>query len=376
MTELSKLNPDELPLYELLGLLQSSAASDPAGTLAIADAALDTRGPSPWLYAVVGVCELALSVEKEDAEAARDAAREAIGLLPDDPALVLYAAPVLLGAEAEREAIAALERVGRREPYSTGIQALLAEAWLAVGERAQAAAALASLRSLDAGDPRLPELEARLAGADETTPSYVRALFDGYADRFDSDLVQTLQYITPEILAGMLEGVLEARCDLSVCDAGCGTGLMARHLRPYAGRPPGKLTGVDLSPRMLGQAAKTGLYDELVASELVSFLNEDNTVYDLIVAADVLVYIGDLAGFFMAASASLRPGGWLALSVEKDEAADDFRQLPTRRFAHSAGYLRKLCAAHGFTLEQLVEFQPRREGAGFIDGLAILARRD
>ncbi len=55
---------------------------------------------------------------------------------------------------------------------------------------------------------------------------------------------------------------------LAVLDAGCGTGLCAPWLVPYAHR----LVGVDLSQAMLDKAAARACYDELAKADLVAFL--------------------------------------------------------------------------------------------------------
>ena len=55
-----------------------------------------------------------------------------------------------------------------------------------------------------------------------------------------------------------------------------------------------RLDGVDLSPGMLKRAEAAGTYDQLNESDLTEYIRGKKGAYDLIVAADVLCYIGDL----------------------------------------------------------------------------------
>ena len=81
--------------------------------------------------------------------------------------------------------------------------------------------------------------------------AYVTYLFDRYAEGFDQHLVQELNYQAPAVIAGGSPKCWSAPAAyLDVLDAGCGTGLCAPLLHPYARH----LVGVDLSPRMLDKA--------------------------------------------------------------------------------------------------------------------------
>ena len=55
------------------------------------------------------------------------------------------------------------------------------------------------------------------------------------------------------------------------------------------------LHGVDISPKMIEIAGKKGLYDALLSGDIHVVLNDlDRRSYDLIIAADVFTYIGDI----------------------------------------------------------------------------------
>lgn len=173
---------------------------------------------------------------------------------------------------------------------------------------------------------------------------YVAALFDQYADEFDAHLTGVLGYRTPAMLREMFAPHVTATA-LDVFDLGCGTGLAGLAFRDVAAH----LAGVDLSPRMVEKAAQRGIYDALSVDDVVAALLARPQAWDVLVAADVFVYIGDLAPVLAAAQAALRPGGWLLFSVEQG-AAEGFALREAGRYAHSAGYVRALASRCGFAV--------------------------
>jgi predicted TPR repeat methyltransferase len=174
--------------------------------------------------------------------------------------------------------------------------------------------------------------------------AFVAAHFDAYAERFDRQLVGVLRYRAPELLREALARLLPpAGGNLDVLDAGCGTGLAGPLFRPWARR----LDGVDLSPAMIARARERQVYDRLEVGELTETLAARPDTYDLIVAADVLVYFGDLVPVLTAARRALRRGGWFAFSVEKGSEGG-FALRNTGRYTHDLDYLRRTAAAACF----------------------------
>lgn len=178
-------------------------------------------------------------------------------------------------------------------------------------------------------------------------PGYVKALFDQYADHFDLHLLDGLQYQTPAILVEMVREFAPAGT-LDIVDLGCGTGLCGSLLKPFAKT----LTGVDISPNMLEQAGKRAVYDHLACAEIVEFLGQRKDCCDVVLAADVFVYLGELAGIFAAARQALRAGGIFAFSVEESER-EDVVLRPSRRFAHAEAYLRRVAQEHAFIIDKI-----------------------
>ncbi len=175
-----------------------------------------------------------------------------------------------------------------------------------------------------------------------------------------------LDYQAPSLLAGMV--ARHATAFSEILDLGCGTGLSAE---PFAGFGA-RLTGVDLSGGMLAKAAERNAYADLVQADIVDFLRDRAETFDLVLAADVLIYLGDLAPLFEALSPVVRPGGLFAFSVEV--GADGWTVLPSGRFAHADAYVRDLAAPDFEILEHEVT-DLRREGAGVARGALYLMRR-
>ena len=204
--------------------------------------------------------------------------------------------------------------------------------------------------------------------------AYVQTVFDSFAGDFDK-VLNRLEYRAPALVGEALrrmEGT--PRGDLHIMDAGCGTGLLAEHLRPYARR----LVGVDLSLRMLEKATKRGLYDELVAAELTAYLRSSPQAFDVVASSDTLVYFGDLREVLIAAVAALRPGGRLVFTLEHaaDEAvaSHGYRIHPHGRYSHAESYVREALAAAGFEILGIEKEYLRREGGAPVAGLLIAAR--
>jgi predicted TPR repeat methyltransferase len=195
---------------------------------------------------------------------------------------------------------------------------------------------------------------------------YVRSLFDQYANHFDQHLTEVLGYKTPAVLDALLRHVAPSS-ELATIDLGCGTGLCGPYLRAYSR----KLHGVDLSQQMLDKAAERGLYDELSCADLLSYLDGREAAFDLAVAADVFVYIGDLAPVFRAVHAALRPGGRFCFSVEAGEAAD-YVLRPSNRYAHTLAYLQRLAADTGFTVLATQALDAREENGAPIAAHALI----
>ena len=255
------------------------------------------------------------------------------------------------------------------------LSALLREAFvhLSAQGHVEAAKRVGAWRlSLDPTDPEMAYLLAAQADiAPERAPeSYVEAYFDRFAPDFDQKLVHVLGYDGPERLSRLIRTV---RLDFArILDLGCGTGLAAACLNEFGGA----MTGVDLSARMLERAAARGLYADLIKSEARHYLETCGRSWDLVVAADVLIYFGALEAVFQAVAAGLAPGGLFAFSVETlpdDAQVSDFKVLPSGRFAHAPDYIAWL--ATGFEIVGWERATVRLEAQTPVAGLFAVLRR-
>lgn len=294
-----------------------------------------------------------------------------------------------------------------------------------------------------------------LGGPPPATPAaIVTALFDSYAEHFDEHLVGQLKYRTPQLLLGAIlaaagpdqathctgtrSGAGGSAPHFQRCvDLGCGTGLMGDLVRPLVA--PGGLEGVDLSAGMVAKASQRGCYDHLAVGELLAYLDpsaspapsanaapcpsrttynllpaqpaptacsnrptegqgpqQRHQPYDLLLAADVFVYIGDLAPVLQAAASSAAPRALLAMSTETEpppgshslevatsargpeDAArltSGFRLTRTGRYTHTRAYLERVLRETGWEAV-LIQDQVIRENAGLpVHGLLCVARR-
>lgn len=198
---------------------------------------------------------------------------------------------------------------------------------------------------------------------------HVRDLFDNYAGSFESSLVEDLHYRVPAQLAANLQATAAGLFFEAALDLGCGTGLAGQAFRDRVGH----LAGVDLSANMLALAEAKGLYDQLHCGAISDFLAEPPGGYDLVLATDVLVYLGELTDFFKLLAPVLKPGGFLLFSVESCPAGYCLRR--SGRYAHAPDYITGLLADWGLTLIHCQATGIRQERGAWIPGELYIVQR-
>jgi predicted TPR repeat methyltransferase len=266
------------------------------------------------------------------------------------------------------------EQTVEQAPHWAAAWFALAEAREKLGDLDAAARAFRGTLTADAADSQGAAARLALIGRgdapDALPPAYVARLFNDYAPRFDVHLIKNLGYRAPALIAASLSAAAPDRRFASALDFGCGTGLMGEALRDRVDR----LTGVDLAPGMIAKARQRGSYDELKVGDAVTMLTSGRGAFDLIVAADALVYIGDLAPLFAAVGAALTPDGLFAFSVEISEG-DEFRLEPTMRFAHSRLYVETKAREAGMGPLLIGSESTRREAGADAPGLICVFER-
>lgn len=199
---------------------------------------------------------------------------------------------------------------------------------------------------------------------------YVQDLFDGFAHEFENCLLNELGYVTPALLYQQLTTHFPNQRYAQTLDLGCGTGLMGVELAPLSE----KLTGVDLSPRMLDQARVKEIYHTLVHHNIIDFLEENKQPFDLIVCADVLVYLGDLEKAIALMAERLTEGGVLLFSTELLEE-DGFKLFENARFKHGQRYITELLESSALEIIDIKIDTIRLEKGAPVVGGCYLATR-
>lgn len=274
------------------------------------------------------------------------------------------------------EAVRAYEAAVLREPGLSDALIELGNLHREAGQHAQAVACFE--RALSSGGDR--ELITYLLGAVSAPPdgkvvppstSYVRQLFDEYAEEFDHHLVDQLAYQGHRLLLERLPPQAGPRY-ARVLDLGCGTGLCGLHVRQHAGR----LVGVDLSPAMVEKARQRGIYDALHVADVHAYLSSCQEAFDLVLAADVFIYVGELEGVLLGLARCMPAGSWLAFTVEAaPPQGPGVQLLPSLRYAHSSTYLQDLAGRHGYTVVAMLDETIRHDQQRPVPGRYVYLQR-
>lgn len=207
--------------------------------------------------------------------------------------------------------------------------------------------------------------------------TYAESLFDDYADRFEKALTEKLGYDLPVLLAARIAAHGGNPHFPLAVDIGCGTGLAGPRIRRFAGR----LEGFDISLNMLAKAREKGVYDHIARADLSLAAGESGLFgpglpprrADLVLAADVMMYLGDLEAVFALAGELVKPGGLFAFSVEAAEAG--YVLQPSLRYAHSKAHVEALMARHGFEGRFFERVTLRMDGGKPVFGFVFIAER-
>ena len=249
---------------------------------------------------------------------------------------------------------------------------LKGHAQTSLGLHEAAADSYAEALKLGPDDPYVRHLVAAsglLPSARRAPPDYLRAVFDGYANRFDEHLIG-LGYRIPGAMRQVVLAYLDAggTCD-GVLDLGCGTGLVGVAI---ADLPIGPIVGIDVSSRMLSEAAAKGLYGALREADVLDWLAEDTAQWNLILAGDMLCYFGALEPLLQAVQPRLAQDGWFVFSVESGPT-DGWALQRQGRYIHSEAYLTESVREAGFAVRSIRPQVIRLEAGAPVPGFLVVA---
>lgn len=300
-----------------------------------------TQAPA-WI--TLGLCRLA----HEDWPAAAQALERGLALAPEAANIWLTLAQCHLHQNNVVGALEAMRSATRAAPTDPQPWSELGSLLREIGQYEEAATSFEAAIQHGA-DPELHNyyLAAVRPGSPVPPPPkrYAQALFDSYAADFQTHLVEALKYSAHTTLLKPL--LATGQRYASALDLGCGTGLCGELLHPLCDT----IEGVDVSAAMVHQATQSGRYHNVIQDDLLPWLRSRDTPADLIVAADVFIYVGELNDIFAEAARLLSREGCFAFSVETC-AGEGLRLLPSLRYAHSEAYIRELAARHGLEVRR------------------------
>lgn len=299
-----------------------------------------------------------------DLKTALESAQQSVRKFPHLPAAAILLGELLMRADLLSSAIGELQRAMELDPQSNQVYFLLGSAWLLAGE---AERALSFFAEVDEDTPGLADRIARaerMKARPRSDAAYVRHLFNYFSSSYESHMLTQLHYQAPVVIRGLFDMLMPGVSGLAILDLGCGTGLAGQAFQTVAAR----LTGVDLSPRMLDFARRRGVYQDLLLADMERPVVSPAS-FDLVLAADSLVYLGELDRVLTAVAHALRPGGHFLFSVERKDGTG-YELGPKRRWRHSETYLRQMALAYGFDLVGLIDSAPRTENDMPVPGYA------
>jgi len=300
--------------------------------------------------------------------------RRGLELVPGDVQLRRLLARDLSDLARHAEALEVWDGLIEQDPQDREALMGRVRTLMVMGSPTRAAADTGALRALLPEDPVVAYYDALARG--ETPPHQPvelnRALFDGMAEIYDQAIVRGLGYRLPKIVA---DRILERYPDkrLNVLDLGCGTGLLGVCL----GRLDGFLIGVEISQKMIEQAARHKVYDRFHTVDLNEALAATpEAQYEVLTALDVFAYSGELTRAVADAHRILRPAGdfWFSCELAPEEGADLVVQA-NDRYAHKRSHAERLCREAGFESVEIEELDLHREAGVPVRGILVRARK-
>ena len=296
-----------------------------------------------------------------------------IALKPDFIEMLVNHATVLLELKRLDEALAGFDRVVALDPENAVGWNNRANALVGLGRLEEAAQCydrvLAIRPDLETARSNRFLVLLQLKKVSRIADFALRDMFDDVATRFDQLMVDELGYRGHLHLRTLADSRLPPlKAPLRILDLGCGTGLVGNAFKDLAAG--GRLDGIDLAPRMIEVARKRGIYDDLILGDLETVLAAPGPSYDLIVSADTMVYLGDLAPTFRGVVNRLVAGGYYLFACEAKDGTG-WEQTDVSRFRHSEAYLQDEAARCDLAFFARMDCTLRYEKEAPVPGFAV-----
>jgi predicted TPR repeat methyltransferase len=265
------------------------------------------------------------------------------------------------------------KRTVELEPQNTDAWYDLGEIAQCLGRREEARAAYQIFFDANPDDGEIEHLLIALrddAPPERASDRAILHIYKNFAASYESRMLEDLKYAGPQRMIEAVDSVIGDRSGMTVLDLGCGSGLTAVTFRPRAA----SLSGVDLSPEMVELARARNLHDSLEVGEATQWLNQGESLFDMIVSTDVIIYFGDLTGIVGAVTHRLKPGGVFAFSTERG-TRPPFQLTDTGRYNHHPDHIRAVAAAAGLTVGCINEAFLRMEYGEEVMGLFAVLQK-
>lgn len=338
------------------------AKGDLKNAIAAQKSAVDLDGSCARFQTALGGYYMAIG----RLDLARTTLENVLNALPGESGPMVLLGQTYTRLNMQHEAMAQFDAAQKICPDDPELLMAMAKFWRKYASPEKELEALEKMHKNDPDDPELQYFLPKLAGEKmQAAPAaYVTKLFDQYAENFENSMRVDLNYQCPIEIAAVLTSHLPSSGIFDeVIDLGCGTGLVGEAIAGMAHR----ISGVDLSGNMIAQAKCKGIYDNLSVGDIVDAVRCAPQQYDLYIAADVFIYIGDLASLFSAMRRNAKKGALFIFTTESQEKPG-FEILPSGRYAHSRDYVTTLCAEHFIDIVSIENIDLRKEGDAILTG--------
>ena len=307
-------------------------------------------------------------LDKKEIKNALNCFEKAVPLLPDNPDVLTNYAHTLRDSGQLADSAKIYHQVLEFEPENERYLLNVGAIEMARKQEDKARIAYEKVLLKNPHEPTASHILAGLKGehTNQAPDQYVADLFDVYAEEFDYHLA-SLGYEVPQMLGARIPAIMAPRAKVGawhVLDLGCGTGACGLQFAACKN----DMIGVDLSKKMLKKSAEHNIYDDLFEGSISAYFASTDKCFDLILAADVFVYIGNLETIFKDIVAHANKGALFGFSTELAPNTTDFELRTSGRYGHSDAYISKLARAYGFSTLLAKDIIVRKDAQGDLAG--------